>query len=230
MVRQLIEKMIGGLTTDGKRTFFEPESLPWVARVEAEWMVIRAELDTLLAERDRIPNFQDVSADQSVLTEGTQWKTFFLYAYGRPVGPNCGRCPETTRLLQTIPGMKTAMFSILAPRKHVPEHRGPYKGVLRYHLGLLVPDGGVNSRIRVGSEVRHWQEGRSLVFDDSHLHEVWNVSDSTRVVLFVDFERPLFFPLSLLNRLMIRRISRTPFITTLLDRIRELDDTGRPAR
>ena len=52
---------------------------------------------------------------------------------------NCARCPETVRVLKSIPGMKSAMFSILAPRKHIPEHRGMYKGVLRYHLGLIVP-------------------------------------------------------------------------------------------
>ena len=34
-----------------------------------------------------------------------------------------------------------------------------------------------------------------MIFDDSHPHEVWNDCDSYRVVLFVDFERPLF-PLS----------------------------------
>ena len=36
--------------------------------------------------------------------------------------------------------MMTAFFSILAPGKHIPPHRGPYKGLLRYHLGLQVHD------------------------------------------------------------------------------------------
>ena len=31
------------------------------------------------------------------------------------------------------------MFSILAPGKRIPPHDGPYKGVLRYHLGLDGP-------------------------------------------------------------------------------------------
>lgn len=220
MIRALTEKMIARLTRDGNRTFFETESFPWVASVEAGTAAIRAELDALLAHRDKIPNFQDISEDQNVLTEGDRWKTFFLYAYGHKAEQNCARCPETARLLCAIPGMKTAMFSILAPKKHVPEHRGPYKGVLRYHLGLIIPEPKTSCRIRVGSEVRTWEEGKSLIFDDSHLHEVWNDSDFWRVVLFVDFLRPLPFPLSLLNRAMVWRISRTPFIMDAMQRVR----------
>jgi len=215
-----MEKAITRLTRDGNRTFFETELFPWVASVEAGSKAIRAELDNLLLHRDQIPNFQDISEDQNVLTEGDRWKTFFLYAYGHQAEQNCARCPETARLLGGIPGMKTAMFSILAPRKHVPEHRGPYKGVLRYHLGLIIPAPENSCRIRVASEVRSWQEGKSLIFDDSHLHEVWNDSDSWRVVLFVDFLRPLLFPLSLLNRIMVWKISTTPFITDAMQRIR----------
>jgi beta-hydroxylase len=215
-----MEKVISRLTRDGHRTFFETESFSWVASVEAGSKAIRAELDNLLGHCDQIPNFQDISEDQNVLTEGDRWKTFFLYAYGHQAERNCARCPETAGLLRRIPGMKTAMFSILAPKKHVPEHRGPYKGVLRYHLGLIIPTPETSCRIRVAGEVRSWQEGKSLIFDDSHLHEVWNDSDSWRVVLFVDFLRPLPFPLSLLNRVMVWKISTTPFITGAMQRIR----------
>ena len=169
-------------------------------------------LDRLLQDRDRIPNFQDISPVQASLTEGEQWKTFFLYAYGREIPANCAQCPETLRLLQCIPGMTTAMFSILAPGKHIPAHRGPYNGVLRYHLGLIVPQDAEQCRIRVGEDIRHWQQGRSLIFDDTYDHEVWNDSNCYRVVLFVDFVRPLRFPLSLVNRLAIWAISRSDLV------------------
>jgi len=220
MIRALMEKIITRLTRDGNRTFFETEFFPWVASVEARSAAIRAELDSLLVHRDKIPNFQDISTDQNLLTEGDRWKTLFFYAYGHRAEQNCARCPETARILRGIPGMKTAMFSILAPKKHVPEHRGPYKGVLRYHLGLIIPEPRTSCRIRVANEVRSWQEGKSLIFDDSHLHEAWNDSESWRVVLFVDFLRPLPFPLSLLNRVMVWKISTTPFITDAMQRVR----------
>ncbi len=223
-----MRKIIEGLMffRDGKKTFFEPESFPWVAPIESEWKTIRKELDALLVRRGDIPNFQDVSEAQKALTEGEQWKTFWLFAYGEKAEENCARCPETVRLLQRIPGMKSAMFSILAPGKHIPEHRGMYKGVLRYHLGLIVPGPQGASRIRVGSDIRSWQEGKSLIFDDSHPHEVWNEVKSDRVVLFVDLLRPVYFPVSLLNRLIVWLIAHTSSITEPMDRIR---DKGRKA-
>ena len=220
MIREIIEKMITRFTRDGNCTFFETAMFPWVTHVEGGWRAIRAELEALLIRREEIPNFQDISKDQELLTEGEQWKTFFLYAYGHKAEQNCARCPETTRLLGHVPGMKTAMFSILAAKKHIPEHRGPYKGVLRYHLGLIIPQPKANCRIRVGKDVRFWEEGKSLIFDDSHLHEAWNDSDSYRVVLFVDFLRPLFFPLSILNRIMVWRIGTSEFVTGAMERIR----------
>lgn len=221
MIRARFEQLITVLTRDGRKTFFEPSAFPWIGTVEAGAPEIRRELDALLAQREKIPNFQDISADQRLLTEGEQWKTFFLYGYGHRIEANCARCPRTTQLLEHIPGMKTAMFSILAPRKHIAEHRGVYKGVLRYHLGLVIPKPNTQCRIRVDTDVRSWTEGESLVFDDSYPHEVWNDSDEYRVVLFVDFLRPLPFPLSLLNRIMVWKISTTPFVTTAVGAMRE---------
>jgi beta-hydroxylase len=96
-----------------------------------------------------------------------------------------------------------------------------YKGILRYHLGLIVPGPEGSCKIRVGTDVQYWKEGKSLIFDDSHPHEVWNDCDSYRVVLFVDLLRPLPFPLSLVNRSIIWAISHTSSITEPMDRVRK---------
>jgi len=225
MLRSLVESTL--FFRDGHKTFFEPENYPWVAKVEAEAPLIRKELDVLLQRRDEIPNFQDISEKQKPLTEGTQWKTFFLYGYGEEAEENCKQCPETVRILKYIPGMKTAMFSILAPGKHIPPHRGMYKGMLRYHLALVIPGAPGACRIRVGNDVRSWQEGKSLVFDDSHEHEVWNDTDGYRVVLFVDLLRPVFFPFSVVNQTIVWAISRTGSITEPMDRIRNKTYPGK---
>ena len=84
------------------------------------------------------------------------------------------------------------MFSILAPRKRIPPHGGPYKGVLRYHLALMVPEPADQcGHPRRRRRARTGTEGESLVFDDTCEHEAWNDTDGTRVVLFVDLMRPL---------------------------------------
>ena len=162
-----------------------------------------------------LPNFQDISKDQIEITNDDRWKTFFLYGYGFEAKLGVEMCPKTAALMREIPGMKTAMFSILSPRKHILDHRGPYKGVLRYHLGLIVPRKAEKCRIRVGEDIRHWQEGQSLMFDDTFNHEVWNDTDETRVVLFVDVLRP-YPPPGIKStgrssrRLAIRRSCSTP--------------------
>lgn len=205
---------------NGSRIFFDTEAFSWVRKLEANWRSIRGELDVLLEHVEEIPNLQEVSPEQSSIAKGEKWKSFFFYGFGHKIENNCMRCPKTTRMLKWIPGLKMAMFSILAPKSHIPAHRGPYKGVLRYHLGLLIPNPHSSCGLRVENEVRSWREGQSLIFDDSYTHEAWNNSDSHRVVLFVDFLRPLPFPMSLLNRFTVWQISQMPFVTDAVKRLR----------
>src|SRR5581483_894904 len=195
-----------------EHTFFPVERFPWIAELEASVPVIREELERVLEDREALPNFQDISKDQIEITTDDRWKTLFLYGYGFRSDLVCEMCPRTAELVTRIPGMTTAMFSILSPRKHILDHRGPYKGVLRYHLGLIVPADATACRIRVGEDVRHWEQGRSLMFDDTYNHEVWNDTEETRVVLFVDVLRPLPFPERLINELIVKAIGISPFI------------------
>lgn len=211
MVKKL-EPLIASADPRGDRVFFEHEQFPWIERMEHNWVVIRSELNRILEHREELPNFQDVSQDQLSITHDDCWKTFFLYGYGYRMPHNCQQCPETTRLVESIPGMLTAFFSILAPGKRIPPHRGPYNGVLRYHLGLLVPEPKEACRIRVGDEIRYWDEGKSLLFDDTFEHEVWNDTRGMRVILFVDVIRELPYPMKLVNQFVIKLIRWSPFV------------------
>jgi aspartyl/asparaginyl beta-hydroxylase (cupin superfamily) len=207
-----VERFIGRRSLVGDATFFGDDRFPWVEQIEANWLTIRAELESVLADREALPNFQDISKDQIEITDDDRWKTFFLYGYGFKAKLGIEMCPQTATLMTQIPGMTTAMFSILSPRKHILDHRGPYKGVLRYHLGLIVPREAEQCRIRVGEDFRHWEEGKSLVFDDTFNHEVWNDTEETRVVLFVDVLRPLPSPWSQINKLIVKAIGYSPFV------------------
>jgi beta-hydroxylase len=207
-----LEKLLTRFSLVPEQPFLDPSGFAWTQMLENNWGSIRTELDEVMRHRNALPNFQDISTDQKNLSQDDGWKTFFFYAYGFKAWHNCRRCPETTRLLKQVPGMKTAFFSILAPGKHLPPHRGPFKGVLRYHLGLMIPQPESSCGITVGGDTRHWKEGKSLVFDDTYQHEAWNKTNSDRVVLFMDFVRPLRFPASLLNWLLINAIAISPFV------------------
>ena len=213
--RKIIKKvqvLMGRYSLVGDQQFFSPDQFSWCKELEANWRTIRKELDEVLIHREDLPNFQDISPDQKHLAKEDKWKTFFFFAYGLQVPANSARCPETAKLLQAVPGAKTAFFSILAPHMHIPAHCGPYKGVIRYHLGLIVPKPESECRIRVGETIAHWQEGKSLLFDDTFEHEVFNDTNGLRVVLFMDVLRPLPYFVGLLNRIIIKAIAASPFI------------------
>lgn len=196
----------------GNPPVYNPNQFPWVEALNREWLTIRKELEVVLQRREELPNFQDISTDVKTIQRDDQWKTFMFMGYGRTSEENLRRCPATTAIIRRIPGLKTAFFSILSPRKHIPAHRGPYNGVLRLHLGLIVPEPRQQCKIRVDQQYLVWEEGTSVVFDDSFNHEVWNDTDGLRVVLFIDFERPIRWPFSLLNKLVLSLAVFTPFI------------------
>ncbi len=206
----------------GDTPFFDRTAFPWTLAIEAGWKDVRSELDHVLRYVDDIPNFQDISEENRAITDDDRWKTFFFRAWGVRITSNCERCPKTAALLERIPGVTSAFFSIMMPRKYLPPHRGPYAGVLRYHLGLLVPDPS-GCRIRVADQIGHWREGESLIFDDTFEHEVWNDTDHVRVVLFVDIVRPLPMVLAAVNAVLIRMIARSSLVKPGLEKFKAWD-------
>ena len=211
-VQDWLESFVARVSVHGDPHVYAPGTFPWAAELERNWLTIRRELDRVMPFRDRMPNFHDILKEVSTITSDDQWKTYFLTGIGMDCTENARRCPETMRLLQGIPGLTTAFFSILSPGKHIPAHRGAYNGILRFHLGLLVPDPPDRCRIRIGNDFYSWREGRSLIFDDTFNHEVWNETDGYRVVLFVDFARPLRRPWQWLNRRLLRIGALAPFL------------------
>jgi beta-hydroxylase len=205
----------------GNPPVYDNATFPWAKEVEAAYPQIRAELDRVLVRQSELPTFQDISTDVKTISTDSGWKTFFLLGFGVKSEQNIAQCPETWRAVQKIPGLKTAMFSIFEPGKHLPAHRGPYNGVLRLHVGMIVPEPADKLAIRVKDQICHWQEGKALIFDDAYEHEAWNHTDKTRVVLFVDFDKPLKFPARFVNWALMNLAVFTPFIREGLDNHKE---------
>lgn len=207
-----LDGIYGHFSAVGDRPVHDPSQFAWTRLLETHWTDMRAELDAILQHREALPSFHDIAEDASTISQDDDWKTFFLYGYGEKAEENCARCPRTTELIEQVPGMTTAFFSILSPGKHIPPHRGPYKGVLRYHLGLKVPDPAEKCRIRVDDEIVHWEEGDSMVFDDTYNHEVLNETDGERAILFLDVKRPMREPMSTINDLLLRLVRHTSVV------------------
>jgi beta-hydroxylase len=196
----------------GDPAVFDPADFPWAATLEGRWRDIRAEAERVLALRDVVPAFQDVSPDQYRISPDDQWKTFWLRGFGHRSKICCDFCPLTAGLVDGVPGVENAFFSILAPGKHVIPHRGVFKGIINYHLGLIVPEKQDCCRMRVGDRFFHWEEGESRIFDDTREHEVWNDTDQHRVVLMLQFRRPLRSPGRQVRDLFIEVLKRIPYV------------------
>ncbi len=167
------------------------------------WEIIRSEALEVLKFRDAIPGFQEISPDQYRLATEQNWKTFVLFGFGQRLEKNTQLTPRTAELLEKVPHLQTAMFSILAPGYHIPAHKGVTKGILRSHIGLIIPKDREKCRIRVHDVITPWKEGEIFVFDDTYEHEVWNDTDEERVILLFDFDRPMKFWGRILNTTFI---------------------------
>jgi ornithine lipid ester-linked acyl 2-hydroxylase len=194
-------------------------SFDWIPQLESAWPEIREELDQLLEHPEDIPAFHQLSPDQQRISKGDNWKTFGFYIYGKRVDDNCAVCPRTAALLDTLPGVRSAMFSILKPHYRIAAHKGPTRAVIRAHLGLKVPADWRNVWIRVDDQILHWQEGKVMLFDDTYEHEVHNDTDELRAVLFLDIDRPMDKIGTAFNRLLLRLIQLSPYVRQPLKNI-----------
>jgi ornithine lipid ester-linked acyl 2-hydroxylase len=189
-VGHALEDWLANQSPMGNCSVMDAKTFDWVERLEKNSAAIKQEMMALLGGQATLPNIQDLSPRQTNLSQKDGWKSYFFYLLGNRIDESYKRCPETGKVLDSIPGLGLAYFSILAPGMHIKAHRGSYKGVVRCHLGLIVPEPRTNVRMRVGNEMVYWEEGKCVVFDDTHKHEVWNDTDGIRVVLLLDVCRP----------------------------------------
>jgi aspartyl/asparaginyl beta-hydroxylase (cupin superfamily) len=121
-----------------------------------------------------------------------EWNVFYLDLHNVDFAANRARCPKTVALLEAMGRpYGHAFFSAMAPGTHIVKHHGPTNKKVRVHLPLVVP--GLDScRLRAGApdNVRTFQEGKSLIFDDSFEHEAWNDASSCRINLIFDVWHP----------------------------------------
>ena len=213
-LRHKVSAVVARSSKVGDQPVYDPLLFPWIAQVESRWPEIREELLAILDRRDAIPPLADISPDHRRIAPPSKWKSFFLHGYGYRVEENLRRCPRTAEAIASIPGLNSAFFSILDPGTHIPRHRGVTKAILTAHLGLIVPADRQSCRMELHDRMLHWEEGRTIVFDDTFHHEVWNDSDELRAVLLIQFRRPVGLVGRVVGGLFLFGIRRSQFVQT----------------
>lgn len=209
--RGRLDRLIARCSLIPNDPLLDPDVFPWTAMLRDDWRAIRAEAEALLPRMDEVPPLRSVSPDHQRIARSDLWKSFFLCGYGYWVAENVARCPRTAALVERIPDLNSAFFSILLPGMHIKSHRGPTKGLVTCHLGLMVEEGD-KVRMQVGDRIVGWREGECLVFDDTYRHEVWHEGDSPRIVLLVQVKRPLRAPGRQIADLFLAGLRRSPFV------------------
>lgn len=175
-------------TLDAERYFPEAELFA------QSWEQIRDEAMMVSRGLSSVPRFHELMAAQTAISanDGRDWRVFVLKAYGHNVRRNQERCPATTALVKRCPSVVSASFSFLAPGKHIPPHRGPFRGILRFHLGLSMPngdDGRPGAVLWVNNAEYRLRNGDTLLWDDTYPHEVLNSTGDVRACLLLDVWR-----------------------------------------
>jgi len=176
------------------------DHFPFLSDFTDNWEVIQAEAREVLKFRDAIPTFHEVSPDQYRLSTENNWKTFVLYGFGQLLEKNAELAPKTSKIVT--------------------------KGILRSHLGLIIPKDREKCRIRVDDTITPWKEGEIFVFDDTYEHEVWNDTDEERVILLFDFDRPMKWGGRVLNKTFLNIMKLTAFCRITLNPIRVIHLTA----
>lgn len=178
--------------------YYEREQFPWLAEIEAQVPVMLAELNALLKTEAGFRPYLTTSADRPRrefhgLNDNPQWSTLHLFENGASIAANVDRAPRTYAAICQAPLCRittrapTIMFSLLRAGARIPAHTGQINTRLICHLPLVVPPG---CGFRVGNEIRQWEVGKTLIFDDTIEHEAWNDGPDDRVVLIFDIWRP----------------------------------------
>ena len=175
--------------------FFDREQFGWASAVEAAVPAIRDELVQELATgTDEFrPYVQGQAVNNQHLLDKKDWSILPLCERGWVSTYVTQRFPRTWEAIRQAPlpaifgWGPTVVFSQLKAGAHIAPHTGMFNTRLICHLPLIVPTG---CRFRVGDEVREWEEGKLLIFDDTIEHEAWNDGPEDRVVLIFDIWRP----------------------------------------
>jgi len=220
MLNRYYARYAGG---DQRPVFFDINATyPSLADVTRGFPVIRQEFDQLIERGAYLPAYHEVDAGERAISAATakNWGVFMLDILGHKLMANRALCPRTCAILDQIPNMLQAFFSVLDPGKSIPEHEGPYLGYLRYHLALRVPAERPPT-LWLSGRPYVWKTGEAVLFDDSWPHSVENHSHEMRAVLIVDVLRPMPFLPSLVNSATTKLLARHTYGRKVADRARQ---------
>lgn len=174
--------------TGNEPCFYSSDEFNWIKPLEENWQTILEELDQFIVARsaELTPYFH------KALIEKGDWKTLSFLFWSIKVPENFRSFPKTAKLIEKIPNLVSASFSLLEPNTSISPHYGDTNAIIRCHLGLSIPGKLPECGLKVGAETRSWENGKILLFCDAHEHSAFNHTDRKRFVFLFDILKPEF--------------------------------------
>ncbi len=164
--------------------FYSPELFPELIPLKENWKAIR---DEILQYEKNSGVMQGTSIYTVPPTSGGEWTVKYLMSFMLKYHKNRKDFPLICSIVDKIPNVVFTSISILSPHTEIKPHYGDTNGIVRAHLGLIIPAPYPTIAMRVGEEEHGWKEGELLCFINVQRHSVWNRSAERRYVLMVDF-------------------------------------------
>ena len=130
------------LNLPANTAWYNPQDWPWTSYLESHAQTITDELRQLLSTRESSfspwPDYLKTETDGQD-SSGKLWKVLGYKFYCHFLPSFLEQMPRTAAILDRIPFVTSAGFSLLPGNTDILPHRGKTDSVLRYHLGLIVP-------------------------------------------------------------------------------------------
>lgn len=170
--------------------FIDKKHFPELKLLDDNWETIRDEAMALYKL-----GYIDVRSDlpASSFYKDNRWKSFYLKVYGNEIPSAREHAPKTMALIDKVPSMNIALFAMLMPGKTINQHHDPFSYTMRYSLGLSTPNSD-DCGITVDYQDYKWKDGESIIFDENFMHDAYNHTDTPRLILMTDVDRPLKWP------------------------------------
>ncbi len=165
--------------------YYDLKGTPWFDKLTENIPVIKDEVLALMTQK----NVEMQGYYNTALVETGKWesKPFLVWNILKKLAENEGK--EVYNHFKDIPGLVSLSISVLKPGTHVKPHNGDTDATYRMHIPVLIPAGLPECGIKVAGITKPWMRD-VIPFCDAHVHEAWNYSKQTRVILIADVVRP----------------------------------------
>lgn len=182
----------------------------WARKLEAMSSDISTEVNKILQSRES--SFQPYFIEKLSGKDG--WKTYSFKTWGINVNKALRSSPTFECIANQYPEIVSMSINFLPAHTKIAPHHGDSNTFYRVHLGIDIPAGLPECGFRVNEEIRPWETGKLLIFNDGNNHEAWNDSEGHRTIVVFDVMREEYLKEIVLITTKIRSILILQFFYT----------------